>query len=402
MAFAAVILATVMYAGLGNPEEKAQHIPCPPIEKNQEAVAHPSAYSTFDLSVAHECLGIRLLIKKSYKESIETLIAATASSLDNAEIYNYIATDYNREGDYNSAIQYATKAVLEDARDADGYAARAWAYGKLADYPPAERDYSRAIAFHRSPLTLNGLGVIFYEEGKFDDALLAYGAALQMNGKFLPALQNRAIIYNEQGKADLALDDLNQAISLFPDDPKSYVGRATSYSKLKKFDLAADSISKAISLGDTNVQNYRYRSYYFRQMKEFNESIADVRYIIELEPQNSTFQSDLARIYEDMGQFDNALTAANSAVILDPKSADAYNQRAWILHLLGNNSAALPDAEQSIKLNPKSYAALETRAEIYEKLGRTSDALNDYKASLAINPSDPDASLGMKRLGGGP
>ena len=401
MAFAAVILATVMYAGLANPEEKAQHIPCPPIEKNQEAVAHPSGYSTFDLSVAHECLGIRLLIKKSYKESIETLIAATASALDNSEIYNYIATDYIREGDYKTAIQYATKAVLEDARDANGYAERAWAYGKLADYPPAERDYSRALALHRSPLTLNGLGVIFYEERKFDDALLAYSAALQMDGKFLPALQNRAIIYNEQGKADLALVDLNQAISLFPDDPMSYVGRATSYAKLNKFDLAIQDISKSISLGNTDVQNYRYRSYYFRKIKDLDKAMADVQYTIQLEPHNSTFQSDLARVYEDMGELDNALTAANSSVLLDPKSADAYNQRAWILHLQGNNSAALPDAERSIKLNPKSYAALETRAEIYEKLGRTSDALNDYKASLAINPSDPNASLGMKRLGGG-
>lgn len=110
-------------------------------------------------------------------------------------------------------------------------------------------------------------GILCLNEGKWNDALIQFNKALDLEPDQPDYLGDRAVAYFQLGKTDLAIIDLNQAQKIDPKNPYRYSSRA----------FVKD------SLGDTKG------------------AIADYEKAIELDPEDAVAYNNLGMLEEKLG-----------------------------------------------------------------------------------------------------
>ena len=68
---------------------------------------------------------------------------------------------------------------------------------------------------------LSNLGTLQRRQGKLQEALLSYTAALSRHPRSITILENRASLYSEMGETEKALNDYNVLLSIEPDDQEA-------------------------------------------------------------------------------------------------------------------------------------------------------------------------------------
>ncbi|MCE5212579.1 MAG: tetratricopeptide repeat protein [Deltaproteobacteria bacterium] len=132
-------------------------------------------------------------------------------------------------------------------------------------------------------LAHNNLGLALVAEGKIEEAVAQYNAALDIKSLMpdhILVYNNRGIAYSRLGLYQKALDDLNQAIERKPDYADAYGNRGIVYSHLGQNRLAFEDFNKALQLNPDQADLYNNRGvvcaklgFYRRAIEDFNEAI---------------------------------------------------------------------------------------------------------------------------------
>lgn len=85
----------------------------------------------------------------------------------------------------------------------------------------------------------------------YDNAILAYSKAIELNPKDADAYNNRGAIYDIKKEYDLAIQDYNKAIELTPEDADLYINKLLACQNSGKYTSAEIEVirQKIIDLG---------------------------------------------------------------------------------------------------------------------------------------------------------
>jgi tetratricopeptide (TPR) repeat protein len=75
-------------------------------------------------------------------------------------------------------------------------------------------------------------GVYFHHHLQFDEALLCYSKAVELDPQKVEALVNRGNIHDEQKRPDKAAADFDRALSIAPNDANARYNRGVLYERL--------------------------------------------------------------------------------------------------------------------------------------------------------------------------
>jgi tetratricopeptide (TPR) repeat protein len=151
----------------------------------------------------------------------------------------YRAGARNTKGDGDGAIADATAAIDVDQRRPAAWALRGLVRAKNGDRPGAIADYERflelapddpkavvvreQLASLRGPaadspeaVTWTNRGVALREKGDLDGAIAAYGKALELDPRCVPAWTNRGVARFGKSDVDGAIEDFTHALELDP------------------------------------------------------------------------------------------------------------------------------------------------------------------------------------------
>lgn len=151
-------------------------------------------------------------------------------------------------------------------------------------------------------------------------AIAAYTRAIELNGKWADAYNNRGIAYTNQQNYEAAVADFTRSIEITPSDA-AYNNRG-------------------------NV--------YFSQ-KKFNESISDYSEALKLKPLAVT-HTNRGIVYAQTNQDSQALADYERAIQLDPKFGRAYVLRGLIALKTGQKDSAQKDFDKAFQLDPSLHA----------------------------------------------
>jgi tetratricopeptide (TPR) repeat protein len=281
--------------------------------------------------------------------------------------------------------------------------------------------------FPHSVVGLNLLGVIYQQQGKYEEAVAQFQLALTINPNSVDTLVNLGTSLAAQNKNDLAEQSLKKALRLQPANrtaiynlgtvllsqnrPKeslSYLQRIPAPDQFARLLLirayldagmpadgmaAAEKLSRAFSK-DTKVhfslgvllashRQYRQAAYEFEK--------ADA-----LEPGDFDILHDLGRAYLLSGQLAKAQETFNQALRLQPDSADA-------LYLLAETAAGMHKEVDALellvrarKIAPANTNILFLMAQLSMKQSFFEDAIEVLNEGLRIDPQRADfhAALG--------
>jgi tetratricopeptide (TPR) repeat protein len=200
------------------------------------------------------------------------------------------------------------------------------------------------------------LGVNLYQEGRVDEAISNYEAALQIRPDSAMAHSNLGSALLEKGKVDEAITQFQDALRINPRSP--------------------------------NIHNNFGTALY--QKGRVNEAIGEFRKALQIDPNNAGFHFNLARTLVQSGGVADAINQYQTVLQIDPAHVDGQNDLAWLLATcseasLRNGSTAVKLAEQANHLTGgENPVILHTLAAAFAEAGRFSEAVETAQHAFRL------------------
>jgi len=200
--------------------------------------------------------------------------------------------------------------------------------------------------------SLNNLGFLQFEQGKFDEAEASYKKVLTLNPNLAETYNNLGNTFNEQGKFDEAEASFKKAILLKPEYVDVYYNMGVMLNNQRKFNEAELNYKKALKLKPNHVEAYNNLGNTLNEQGKFDEAEASFKKAISLKPDHVEAYNNLGKTLNDQNKFIEAKKNFDKAIILKNDYTQSYYNLGITLQQLGKIEKAIENYDKAIKLNP--------------------------------------------------
>ncbi len=195
-------------------------------------------------------------------------------------------------------------------------------------------------------------------------------------------------IYRREGKYDKAIEAYTAAIDLSPEDADNYYNRGNVYVDLKEYNKAVEDYTKVMEL-DSNVKDvYVCRGYYYDELGEHQMAIEDYTKAIELDPQYDIAYNNRGYTYCIIGDYSKANDDYTKAIEINPQYPNPYKHMGTLKYECQEYEEALEYLNKAIGLRESYKEAYETRAKVYHALGEHEKAKKDEERAEALSDTE--------------
>ncbi|KKQ79541.1 MAG: hypothetical protein UT02_C0032G0003 [Parcubacteria group bacterium GW2011_GWC2_38_7] len=195
-------------------------------------------------------------------------------------------------------------------------------------------------------------GIGYAKQGEYDQAILNFNKALEINPKHAEAYINRGNAYFFKGQHNEAIKDFNKAIEIEPGNAEAYISRGNIYSAKSEYDEAIADLNRALEV------NLRYARIY-----------NDLKNDLGL---NSFLLKDYWQYYYDR----------KSAYAMDMAQLRALQFGKFKYRYIGPfppGEKEISEFNKVLEINIKLAMAYHNKGLNREQAGKTQEALDSYK-----------------------
>ncbi len=298
--------------------------------------------------------------------------------------------------DYESALAYFEKALVEGEDEELLYRGQGIAYIGLTRYEEAVESLEKSLSYCNGMIsslqfdTNYYLAAAYYKNGDIDSALKVYDAILALRDDEKTAYYLRGTLELEQGNYEKADEDFRIAISL---DTKDYNCLINIYRSLEKNgykEAGIKYLEGTLATDGEDMPDYdKGRLYYYLQDYDNAKNC--------LEKARDTGSAEailfLGRTYEALGDFNYASSVYASYLVQDPDNPQVQNQLGICKMQMNDYEAALAAFEAGLASEDKTCMQTLKYNEIaaYEKLCQFQKAAALMESYLQLYPDDEKA-----------
>ncbi|MDR3267386.1 MAG: tetratricopeptide repeat protein [Tannerella sp.] len=232
---------------------------------------------------------------------------------------------------------------------------KSYEYSDSSNFPAAEEALKAAMRLApANPLNfalLTNLGTIQRRQGKLDDALISYTAALSQQPNDEVILMNRADLFTEMNETEKAINDYNTLLVKIPEHEKALYYRGLLYIKTGEFLLAETDFEHIID---------KYKDTFFGRLGyailekargKYVESEIIFNYLTDKYPNNTRVLEERAELYFLTKRNARAMADLNKifAAIKEP-SAEMYMLRGRVKLAQYEKASAALDFRKAAEL----------------------------------------------------
>jgi len=265
---------------------------------------------------------------------------------------------WDREGNIDSGIKLAERAVQLDPQSAASYAALGEAYYLKNRANPDPQWMKLASEYANKAVALDNylaaghisLGLVKMESGDSAGAEKELRAAADLDPKNAAPHRWLGKLYDKTSRDKEAMKELQRALQLDPKDWASYM---------------------ELGLNAYQAANYKGAAENWEQA-------------LKLEPDNVPALRNLGAVYHALGRDDDAVAALQHAIEIKP-SADVYNNLGTILFYRGRYQDAVPAFEKTVALGANNFDNWASLADAYRWTpGDAEKAKQAYRTAIGI------------------
>jgi protein O-mannosyl-transferase len=270
----------------------------------------------------------------------------------------------------------------------------------LANWRTSEGLYRHMLACApRAAVAHNDLGLIFAAQGRRDEAIREYEAALQAEPRYALALNNLGLELAARGDLDGAISRYTQALQVNPRYVAAYNNMGLALQSKARVDDAMAQYRGAIKINPEFAPAHYNLAMALESQGRTEEAIAQFRETVRIACYSAEAQNALASVLVMTGRTGEALPCLNQALALRPDWAEPMNNLAWILATspdaaVRNGLRAVRLAERTAELigrhNPR---ALDTLAAAYAEAGHLDQATATAQEALALASAAGEVEL---------
>ena len=263
---------------------------------------------------------------------------------------------FSRQRQYGSAAEAYNKSITSDPGFARGHIELGTTYFQLENYPEAEKQYQQAMAIKEDSCAACGLGMVYRQEKRNDEAETI----------------------------------LQKAIKLNPSDTCAYNQLGRLYYDLEKYPLAADSFTTLVKFAPTSV-NYYFLASSLYESGRAKDSIEYYRRALKLDQYNAALCIDLATAYSQLARYQEAEAALELAVLAKPDSIKARSFLGVTYYLRGKVDAAMEQYHWVLGKDPK------IAAEMLKGYQEIADKMNELQNKKQPVKNQPEKDLAQRK-----
>ena len=245
----------------------------------------------------------------------------------------------------------------------------------------------------------NNLGIVLFEKGQLDDAIVHYRTTLQMQPNFWDADYNLGTALLGKGHVDEAIFYCDKAVRMQPNDPDAQVALANALLQKRRVDDAIAHYQKAVAIRPDYFLARYGLGHALLEGGKFDAAIEHSRAALLIQPNNADCHTILAIALDEEGQSVEAVKHYEKALQISPQSVSALNNLAWLLATgsnasLRNGARAIQLARQADQLSGGTNAlVLRTLAAAYAEAGQFGKAIESARTAMQLGRSQRADSL---------
>ena len=235
----------------------------------------------------------------------------------------------------------------------------------------------------------NNLGNVLVQQGKQDEAAVAFRRALDLKPDYADAHNNLGNLLRGQGKLDEAVAAFCKALVLKPDYADAHSNLGIARKDQGNLDEAVAAFRKALALKPYHADAHSSLGHVLRDQGKLDEAAAAFRKVLELQPDHADAHNDLGNVLSDQGKFKAAAAVYQRALALKPDYPEAHNNLGITLKRQGRLEDAVAAYEKALVLNPDYPDAHNNLGYALLHLGRFGDAKAAFHRVLTLNHGGP-------------
>ncbi len=176
-------------------------------------------------------------------------------------------------------------------------------------YEDALNEFKRVLSIYENAEVYYNLGYIKTAQGRYEEAVLAFRRATQINNAFAKAYQKMAEAYVKMGRQDEAQRCLERAAEIYME---------------KHMDESAEVVlMDAMKLNPSTINIYNSLGILYRRQGKYQDAIRQYQKALRVNPYDENIHYNLARVFMAVKNFDEACKALKKAVEISPDFTEA-------------------------------------------------------------------------------
>ncbi|WP_422351133.1 tetratricopeptide repeat protein [Flagellimonas sp.] len=338
------------------------------------------------------------------------VLSVSISCKNGASEYYTEAKSFYDNGNYPKAIEYFTKEINLKGGSDLAYYYRGRAKQSLGEFQNAILDFNMAIEINEELIASHvNRAVSLVRLKKYDIALQRLNEIIDhfINLQDENVASNLATAFNNRGLIkqfylkdyDGAMTDFDKSLSIgvYPETYLPLMNRGRLYLIKGEYQKAIKDLDKSIELNDKNDLTYFIRGQVYFELEDFEKVISDTNEAIELEDNDWKYYNlrgtalvKLENYPESILSFDKAIELSNHAY--------AFNNRGYSKYKIGDLLGALKDCEKSLELNNQNSWNYYNLGLINYDLGKKEMACNYFDKALALGKKEAKKEIETKCL----
>jgi protein O-GlcNAc transferase len=245
-----------------------------------------------------------------------------------------------------------------------------------------------AVMSEQDPLRLIDKGNAAEDEGRFQDALERYDAAIRLAPKLARAHLNRGNALLALGHPEAASGAYATALVHDPDYSAAYYNLGNAYVRSNRREDALVAYRRALALTSDFADAEVALGGLHEEFGQREEAVARYRRALQINPAYAVVHGNLGNVLQDLGQVEEAIVCFRRALELDPQLDMARFGLGNALQGLGQSEDAVVSFRRVLQSNPDFALAHGNLGNALQALGKNDEAIECYRRALQIAPHE--------------
>jgi tetratricopeptide (TPR) repeat protein len=304
-----------------------------------------------------------------------------------------------RAGDLSSAIIALRQLIQRQPQTAQAWLLLADAYRAQDDLDDALKIYQRYEAmFPRDPKVSVQMGLVYFQQGKRDEARKALESALAQSPGFMPALDQLVALDVVEKRYAAALDRVAREVEKHPQQAELRFLLAKVYLVQPDAPQAVAALRKVTELQPDFQPAYLLLAQLYLKSNQGEQAVQELSAAVARNPRDTAALMTLGMIYDQEKNYSAARDAYEKLLAVNPKFGPALNNLAYLYsEHLGQLDKAHELAVKAREAQPADVFTADTLAWILYKKGQYAKASGLLRGAAEKLPAEPEVQfhLGM-------
>lgn len=359
----------------------------------------------------------------------DNVVESDATDRDKAIALIYLGMIGNDKGDYDSAEKYFTRALTYDKNNPDIYKNLSITYRRKKEFDKAIESAAKSVSIDTGDSDAKILlGNVYFETGKYDEAIETYrqaldgapnnprllynlASALMMKGDEFAAMEyfkkaaaadrigevahrsysRLGVMYTERKEFAEAEKYLKEAVAIRPNDALNRYNLGIAYLRQNKKEEAIEELAKAEALGESNAAVLENIGEAYFSMKQYDRSLEVYNRVKKTGERNVKILARIAEIYYEKGELDSAYEMYRKITVLEPATENArvaYLNMGNILDDANRFDEAVEAYRKALAISPKDHTVYYNLGIAYRHAEKPELAVAAWKKAAELDPND--------------